>query len=465
MPPHLTCPRHGRAPALLLALALALPASWSLAQTPSQDDLRALRYYRSQNDTVSYEAELRRLRVQFPDWTPPADPLAAIAGAADPSVEIDEIYRLIASGAFDAADARIGETRLNHPGWTPPKDMTELLELSRAQAAFDLALASADLGRAVQVSAERPVLLSCERINNPWRLAEAQRAAGATDEAFRLMQGIVRTCGDADHVTATLEKADAFATPGQMAQLFTETRRRFPARATAWDGLETRLAAGHGQSPPAQRGASTRSVPKTASAPVRTNPAPAATAATSAPSSSGAAPLSRSATRNPAQCLAGTSPGATSGQALTRAWCAYDLQRPLEALELFRRAEATGSGGQKRDARFGQALAMLKLGMADSAARVAAATDLTRQQRLDVELWILDQRGVQAYQQGKYERAVAFLDAYAELAGFERRDLAILRAYALMNMGKRQEAHAAFQSLHDALATEETRHGLRASAR
>ncbi|WP_420024503.1 hypothetical protein ACN9JG_21115 (plasmid) [Cereibacter azotoformans] len=462
MPPRLIFSRPGRATALLLALALALPASWSLAQTPSEDDLRALRYYRSQNDTISYEAELRRLRVQFPGWAPPADPLTGVAGTTGPSVEIDEIYRLIASGAFDAADARIGETRLNHPGWTPPKDMTELLELSRAQATFDHALASADLGRAIQVSTERPVLLSCERINNPWRLAEAQRAAGATPEAFRLMQGIVRTCGDVDHVTATLEKTDAFATPEQMAQLFSEARRRFPAQATAWDGLETRLAAGHGQSQPAPRSAGSRTASKTALAPAGAGPA---SAATPSRSPSEAAPLSRSATRNPAQCLASTSPGATSGQALTRAWCAYDMQRPLEALGLFRRAEAAGPAEQKRDARFGQALAMLKLGMPDSAARVAAATDLTRQQRLDVELWILDQRGVRAYQQGKYERAVAFFDAYAELAGFERRDLAILRAYALMNMGKRQAAHAAFQALHDVLATEETRHGLRASAR
>ncbi|MCE6949900.1 hypothetical protein LAZ29_03040 [Cereibacter sphaeroides] len=459
MPPRLISPR--RTPALLLALALALPASGALAQSPSEDDLRALRYYRSQNDTISYEAELRRLRVQFPDWTPPADPLASIAGTSSPSVEIDEIYRLIAAGALDAAEARIGETRLKYPGWTPPEDMTDLLGLSRAQTAFDQALASADLQRAVQVSAERPVLLSCERINNPWRLAEAQRAAGGTGEAFRLMQGIVRTCGNVDHVTATIEKADAFAAPDQMTQLFTEARRRFPAQAAAWDGLETRLAAGHGRSQPIRRAAAPK-VGQAASA-LPAGAARAAAASTPASAPSGPAPSARVVTRNPAQCLAATSPEATSGQALTRAWCAYDLQRPLEALGLFRRAAASGSAEQKRDARFGQALAMLKLGMADSAARIAAATDLTRQQRLDVELWILDQRGVRAYQQGKYERAIAFLDAYAELAGFERRDLAILRAYALLNAGKRQQAHAAFQALHDVLATEETRHGLRAS--
>lgn len=457
MPPHLISPRPGRTPALLLALALTLPASWVLAQAPSEDDLRALRYYRSQNDTISYEAELRRLRVQFPDWAPPADPVASNTGTSSPSAEIDEIYRLIAAGALDAAEARIGETRLKYPGWTPPEDMTDLLGLSRAQTAFDLALASADLQRAVQVSTERPVLLSCERINNPWRLAEAQRAAGGPGEAFRLMQGIVRTCGNVDHVTATIEKADAFAAPDQMTQLFTEARRRFPAQAAAWDGLETRLSAGHGGSQPIRRAAAPR-----AQAGV-SPPAGAGRVAPSAPASSGPAPSARVVTRNPAQCLAATGPAATSGQALTRAWCAYDLQRPLEALGLFRRAAASGSAEQKRDARFGQALAMLKLGMADSAAQIAAATDLTRQQRLDVELWILDQRGVRAYQQGKYERAVAFLDAYTKLAGFERRDLAILRAYALLNAGKRQQAHAAFQALHDVLASEDTRHGLRAS--
>ncbi|ULB12206.1 hypothetical protein ORIO_20625 (plasmid) [Cereibacter azotoformans] len=441
---------------LLLVPALALQAGGSLAQAPSEEDLRALRYYRSQNDTPSYEAELRRLRVRFPDWTPPADPLARPGGPEGPSREIDGIYQLIASGAFDAAEARIGETRLHYPGWIPPREMTELLTLSRAQASFDRALVAADPGEAARIAAAMPALLSCERINNPWRLAQAQQMAGATQEAFRLMQGILQTCGNVEHVTATLEKADAFATPAQMAQLFGEARRRFPAQAARWEEIETRLAAGHGRSRPAGSPAGPATGPAPGSAMARAGDPPSPGATTP--------PSSRVATRHPARCLAGTSPAVTSGQALTRAWCAYDMQRPLEALALFRRAASSGPAEQKRDARFGEALSLLRLGMADSAARIAATTELTRQQRLDVELWILDQRGVSAYQREEYRQAVAFFDAYSELAGFERRDLAILRAYALLNMGKRKAAHAAFQALHDVLASEETRNGLRASA-
>ena len=101
--------------------------------------------------------------------------------------------------------------------------------------------------------------------------------------------------------------------------------------------------------------------------------------------------------------------------------------------------------------------------MTEDAARLTATTDLTRRQRMDVEGVILDQRGVRAFQQKRYKQSVAYFDALERLTGSMRRDLAIMRAYAYLEMGQTQTARAHFRSLHKQFPTPETRRGLRAT--
>jgi len=119
---------------------------------------------------------------------------------------------------------------------------------------------------------------------------------------------------------------------------------------------------------------------------------------------------------------------------------------------------------QQREARYGLALSDLKLGMAEEASRIAAATDFTRQQRVDVERQILDQRGVQAYRERRYRDAIRYFDAMEQVAGGIRRDLAILRAYAYLSADQRPRARAEFQRLNDEMSTKETRRGLSAAS-
>lgn len=91
------------------------------------------------------------------------------------------------------------------------------------------------------------------------------------------------------------------------------------------------------------------------------------------------------------------------------------------------------------------------------AARVAAAAPLTRTQRIEIEGQILDQRGVKAYDTGDYARAIAFFEAHERLTGVTRRDLALLKGYALVNQGQRAAAREVFLALHAQLATPVTR--------
>lgn len=135
----------------------------------------------------------------------------------------------------------------------------------------------------------------------------------------------------------------------------------------------------------------------------------------------------------------------------------------MEAIAQFQTAlQGRLDATQRRDAQYGIALSYLKMGMSDNAASMAAATDLTRQQRVDVERQILDQRGVAAYNRREYRRAIEFFDALQELTGSLRRDLDTLRAYSYLNSGQRDRARQEFTRLHRELATAETRRGLAA---
>ena len=84
--------------ALALVLASALPASAQQA-APAPDELLALNFYMQQQDTKSVDAELRRLQLKYPEWTPPQD-LSRI-GVTVPSTEIDTFYRHVAEGRFE----------------------------------------------------------------------------------------------------------------------------------------------------------------------------------------------------------------------------------------------------------------------------------------------------------------------------------------------------------------------------
>ncbi|MGP3697417.1 hypothetical protein [Rhodobacter sp. NSM] len=452
--------------ALTLALLLAAGSAMAQGSAPVAQDLEALNYYVSSGDDRAAAAELRRLRAQFPEWTPPSD-LTTLGRQRSPAAEVDRIYRQIAAGELAEARRSIDETTRSFAGWTPPAEMTRLLETAEAQVAFDAAADAGNAPAAVEIARRNPAILRCDRVNNAWRLAELQVAAGQRAAALQSYRGVIASCSGLPEVTATLEKAEAAATDEELAELFRLANAQLPGSASALTALETRLRAGRGDAPPST--AAERTPPR---ATISDGDLPAAgrprRAGASTPSRGGGAAIASvraAAQRGDWRTCASLTTGATSNEMLyERAWCVYNLDRPLEALSAFEPAASGRLGAEvARDARFGKSLAFLALEMTEEAARLAAATDLTEQQRREVEAIILDQRAVRAYRLKEYRRAIAFLDAYEDLTGGLRRDLAIMRGYAWLNLGKRSEAKRIFTELNDQLATPETRAALNAS--
>ncbi|QYK40996.1 MAG: hypothetical protein KF887_16625 [Paracoccaceae bacterium] len=454
----------------LIALILYVAGPARAQEVPTQDELLALNFYVGLKDAAAVSAELRRLQLKYPGWTPPAD-LSRLSGSG-PSTEIDEIYAKIAAGQIGAARAQIAETETAYPGWSAPSDMLALLATAEGQLALDVALEAGNLDQAIRIATGTPGLLRCDRINNAWRIAETQAAAGRRADALGTYRAVLAACTDFAAIAATLEKADAVSEVEALRGLFGQASGRFPDRAADLDALLARLLAGRGVAVPGTSAQSPAAAPAAAPARPASDPAVPQTRPPAAPAASAAAPAQgggggvQAAARagDWSRCLA-QSEGARSAAVLyERAWCAYNLDRTMEALSAFQAAEGGGlDATRRRDARYGMALAYLKMQMTENAAAIAAATDFTRSQRVDVERQILDQRGVAAFKKRQYRKSIEYFDALEQLTGGIRRDLAVLRAYAYLNSGNAAEARRQFEVLNRALSTRETREGLRAA--
>lgn len=480
-------------PALALAAALGLAVSPVSAQAPSQRDLQALMVYVQQGDQTSARAELRRLQTRYPNWTPPSD-LTTLGAGGGGAVDEAPIWQAIERGDFAGARAGIAQLRAASPGWAPSNEMTALLDLNEAQARFDRAVAERRAQEAITIYRTNPQILRCDRVNNAWLVAEMHHALGQTENALATYRGVIASCPSMDIVVPTLEKANDITTVAQLDTLFTQARVSIPSAGSQFDALRARLVAGRGGAPVAAAASAPARTPAATPAPTAaatprpaaTPPSPPAPAGIPAPIPAAAPPVGAGQTAlsqlprtgdprfeqvrraqeagDHATCLSASSRPRSLEVLYQRSWCAYSLDRPMEALAGFRTvAEAGMPGDIPRDARFGLTLAYLALHMTEEAARVAASTPLTREQRVEVEAIILDQRGVRAYQRGEYVPALSYFNALETLTGSLRRDLQILRAYSMLNAGRRQESFEEFTRLHAQLATDETRAGLNAS--
>jgi cellulose synthase operon protein C len=453
-----------------LGLGLALPA---LSQTASFEDLRALRYYLQQNDANAAQAELRRLRGAFPQWQPPANlnDLLAPQASATASVDEAEIWRRIERRDYSGARGLIDQSRGQVAGWTPPSEMLRVLELNEAQDAFDRATQSRDATAAIAVARRAPQIMSCERINNAWLLADMYVLSGQNPAAITTWRNTVQSCTSFGQMQPTLEKASAVASRAELADMFALARRANPAAQPQLDPLEARLLGG-------QAVASTRpAAPAPATAP---RPAPVATApvtpVAAAPVVAGSLPLRGDGRlaevrrlkeqEQFARCLAASTAPRSLELLYERSWCAYSHQRPTEALVGFQEAARAGDAigpNVRRDAQFGLALSYLSMNMTEQGAQAASQVVLTDTQRREIETIVLDQRGVKAFRQKDYRQAISNFNAMEQINGSLRRDLAILRAYAYLNAGQRAQALEQFERLHAQLATPDTRAGLEAA--
>ncbi|MCM2505966.1 tetratricopeptide repeat protein [Aureimonas altamirensis] len=201
--PEQPSPRPPAPPAAQPAPAPAASPVPASSGVPEVDET-ALRYFARQGDTRRLEAEIARLRSLYPDWTPPADPLA-VEDAGDP--ELDRMWQLYAQGQYPQVREAIAQRQAREPAWQVPADLLDRLALAEARQQIINASDLKQFETVVRLGADNPSLLTCSDVDVLWRVAAAfaqtDRPARATD-AYRY---ILTNCNDANERLATVQMA------------------------------------------------------------------------------------------------------------------------------------------------------------------------------------------------------------------------------------------------------------------
>ncbi|OCJ05055.1 cellulose synthase [Rhizobium sp. AC44/96] len=129
--------------------------------------------------------------------------------------------------------------------------------------------------------------------------------------------------------------------------------------------------------------------------------------------------------------------------ALTRGWCLMDLNRPMEAVEAFEAALNSPTRKVREDAAYGQSLAYLRAGLSNNAAVAATRAPQPRQRAAELQVAILADRALAAFDAKRYRETLVYLDQRAQLQQ-ERTDLLVLRGYCYLKLEMFSDADRVF---------------------
>lgn len=159
--------------------------------------------------------------------------------------------------------------------------------------------------------------------------------------------------------------------------------------------------------------------------------------------------------------IAERSAHASAVDALATGWCLMDMKRAEEAAVAFQAARS-GDPRTASEAAYGQALAHLRSGRTDDAARVASSGSLTPARRDEIGRIVLAQQAIASFDREDWRTTIDVLDRRrAHVA--ESRDLMAMRAWSLHHLGRRTDAFEIFTLLDRQLSTRESRAGLAAT--
>ncbi|ORE93148.1 hypothetical protein [Acuticoccus yangtzensis] len=196
---------------------------------PSEADRAALRYFAREGATERLEAELRRLRVLYPGWTPPRDLL-------DPDgedVELQRIYDLVGDQNFEEARRLIADRQRRDPTFQTPPRLQALLELAEARATLRTASDARNFAQVLQIAEANEQILTCEDPDSIWRVAEAFAETGRPQRAFDAYVYVIETCDEQGIRAASLQKASEELDPSYVTQLFSYVTQSEDGQLTA----------------------------------------------------------------------------------------------------------------------------------------------------------------------------------------------------------------------------------------
>lgn len=209
----------GQAPQMQTAQAPSTPQPAS-ADMPDVD-LSALRYFAARGDTQRLQAEIARLRTLYPNWTPPADPLA-IPENGDP--KLDAMWQLYTDGRYAEVRKAIADRQQAEPGWQPPDNLIGMLTLAEARQRLVNASDLKQYSAVVDTAANNPGLLTCSEVDVLWRVADAFANTDRMGRARDAYLYILNNCTTASDRLATVQKASALLPAEMTAELLAKEK-------------------------------------------------------------------------------------------------------------------------------------------------------------------------------------------------------------------------------------------------
>lgn len=138
--------------------------------------------------------------------------------------------------------------------------------------------------------------------------------------------------------------------------------------------------------------------------------------------------------------------GLSTDASLIQGWCYLAMSRITDAQMSFGRA-MKGQGQVRQDAIYGKALSLLRVHQTDDAEALIRTYPLKQARQNELLLDIYFQRARSAFDQKNFQQVLHSLDARQKISQ-EPRDLTLLRAWSLHNLGEKRQANVLFKRLN-----------------
>ncbi|QKK15735.1 cellulose synthase [Rhizobium indicum] len=179
------------------------PQQAAAAPQPAVDE-SALRYFARRGDKVRLQAEISRLQALYPNWVPPADPLAVPQNG---DKQLEAMWQLYSDGRYAELRKVVADRQAADAGWQPPADLLDRLDVAEGRARLVNASDLKQYATVVDIAAATPSLLTCSEVDVLWRVAEAFIQTERAQRGQDAYTYILKNCTNPAERQATVEKA------------------------------------------------------------------------------------------------------------------------------------------------------------------------------------------------------------------------------------------------------------------
>jgi tetratricopeptide (TPR) repeat protein len=181
---------------------LDLPANENAEKTKTEVDDRALRYYAASKDLKRLGAEMRRLKMLYPDWQPPKDLFSPVA-----NVNEQPLWDIYKTGNYAAVRARIAQMQSSNPNWRPSDDLMQKLQMSEVRSLIYRAYAQHRWQEVISTAQAASSILVCSDMQVLWDVGESFAQIRNYSQSFDVYKYILTSCDDPSLRLATVQKA------------------------------------------------------------------------------------------------------------------------------------------------------------------------------------------------------------------------------------------------------------------